>query len=100
MSEHTPTPWARYDDGKLAARGWIKSVCKGIPEQMVAQAIGVGAIEEREANAAFIVRAVNSHDDLVKALEAMLEKHGGLEISPAARQARAALAKAVGGANG
>ena len=65
---HTPTPWIVSDHAGRAARGWIKSVCKGFPERMVAQALGQETVEERESNAAFIVKAVNNHQKLVEAL--------------------------------
>lgn len=63
MADHTPTPWA-----VMGNRGDIKSVCKGFPETMVAKAAGQPTRDERAANAAFIVEAVNNHDALVKHL--------------------------------
>jgi hypothetical protein len=38
------------------------------------------SMEEREANAAFIVRAVNAHDALVKALEDISKQHTSEEL--------------------
>lgn len=70
MTSHTPTPWALVEGPK--ARGSIKSVCKGLPQSIVAQAGGQPTVEEREANAAFIVNACNAHDALVKALKGLL----------------------------
>lgn len=61
MTEHTETPWET-----MGSRGDIKSVCKGFPERMVAKATGQPTSEERAANAAFIVKAVNAHDALVE----------------------------------
>ena len=72
---HTPTPWALVEGPK--ARGMIKSVCRGLPQQMVAQATGQHTTEEREANAAFIVKACNEHDALrrrVVALETIIRE--------------------------
>lgn len=61
---HSPLPWVIYSD-----RGDIKSSCKGFPEVAVAKVLGQETSGERQANAEMIVRAVNSHDVLVKALE-------------------------------
>lgn len=61
---HTPTPWRIEDDtikaGKNDTHLFDIYECPGL---------GVAA----EANAAFIVRAVNSHDTLVEALETLVE---------------------------
>lgn len=78
--EHTPTPWkasgnAVFRDGHCLA--------------MTGTDIWMPEVEE--ANAAFIVRACNAHDDLVAALEAVAEARMPGE---ARRIARAALAKA------
>jgi len=63
--QHTPTPWdlqtlrVSLVPVMIRVNGYIK--------------------ETAEANAAFIVRAVNAHDELVKALRdmlAMVERHG------------------------
>lgn len=54
---YTPTPWHFSDDG------W--EIYSEPSYQSVAQLL---AVPEVEANADFIVRAVNSHDALVKAL--------------------------------
>lgn len=55
-AEHTPTPW------KVEKSGVIMDMHEAV----------VGTLLERptqSANAAFIVRAVNAHDDLVAALK-------------------------------
>ena len=54
--KHTPTPWHQYASGTMihGADGYY---------------IGVTQSKTPEADAAFIVRAVNSHDALVKSLE-------------------------------
>ena len=58
--KHTPTPWAIFKAGIGEENG-----------------DGIASLwregEEREANAALIVRAVNSHDELVKALKSLVE---------------------------
>jgi hypothetical protein len=75
MSEtqkHTPTPWraskARKSSNFCAYVAFVQTVD---PASVLAKVSG-GPTDDREvaeANAAFIVRAVNAHDDLVKALE-------------------------------
>lgn len=53
------------------------------------------------ANAAFIVRAVNAHADLVEALQNLLsatEEVGYVHYGPLRKKARAAIAKATGAA--
>lgn len=71
--KHTVTPW-ECDGGDIwvdarqqvcCGRGY--SECCGEPDVIGGQELVATASPE---NAAFIVRAVNSHDDLVKALEA------------------------------
>ena len=99
---HTPTPWktgnafdcardhAISADGNLIAR----VMGNGYP-------IGTGWSPESAANADLIVRAVNAHDALVAALEAitgMVEAYAGHPMSNDKRtkDARAALAAAKG----
>lgn len=75
MGEHTPTPWAtEYRKGQNSFYG------QDIYEAATGETIATAAwypvalsdthtTTNREANAAFIVKAVNCHDDLVAALE-------------------------------
>lgn len=103
-SKHTPTPWFASEDGDGenygastlvdARNGYIASV--GAPFAEVA--------EENLANAAFIVRAVNAHDDLVAALHEYMSQFGqaleayGIAFTDSQKiadaKARAALARA------
>jgi hypothetical protein len=82
---HTPTPWHVFDD---------KAECPGIEAENVTIVVfgdkltitedcGVQGetAEEARANAAFIVRAVNSHDALVEALEAAQAALNGTEVN-------------------
>lgn len=62
-AQHTPTPW-HVGDGK-AARIIYGQDGYAIADATVYHGRHGGA---EEANAAFIVRAVNAHDDLVAAL--------------------------------
>lgn len=63
--KHTPTPWARCapdDCAIMANREIIATTFQGRDDYEE-------NYERREADAAFIVRAVNAHDALVEALE-------------------------------
>jgi hypothetical protein len=85
MSKHTPTPWTVPDGGIRPAIYTADEV------EHIATMADTG--DEMEANAAFIVRAVNSHDALVEALlEVRKCGNGGAKLSRAASdKARAAL---------
>ncbi|MCK8788244.1 hypothetical protein M0638_28235, partial [Roseomonas sp. NAR14] len=64
-TKHTPMPWSIDQDGKTAlitSNGELIAEC-GISDLPVKQ---------DQANAAFIVRAVNAHDALVAALRELL----------------------------
>jgi hypothetical protein len=71
--QHTPTPWGYDLNHTIAAvlpddEEWGVTVCQVAGEY----GIGRGKVsEEDKANAEFIVRACNSHDDMLKALEAI-----------------------------
>jgi len=64
MSEHTPTPWMVDDD-------MIITQVDAIPDDIICERTNEMPIKHSnwEANAAFIVKAVNNHDALVKALK-------------------------------
>jgi hypothetical protein len=106
--KHTPTPWRlgpfHKKDGSVAIHAKGESVFHMAP---------FASSEERaEANAAFIVKAVNAHEGLVKALERAItyieltcDEEAGEEAAEAKHDldmARAALkaADAAGGENG
>ena len=100
MAEHTPTPW-RYRPNHYDDWGWIK----GPDGRLTATARSSGeydgdehraaGTDPYEANAAFIVKCVNSHDALVKALENICgaAEHCGDEDAPVVVAARAVLAR-------
>jgi hypothetical protein len=79
IQKHTKTPWAvnpfraqidAFDGGR---DGDPQAVCKMLwPTDARSEA-------ETEANAAFIVKAVNAHEQLVKALEAWIKHFGPIE---------------------
>ena len=62
MSEHTPTPW-RYQEKSDAYTHIVRS-----GERFIFQ-LSQNTNGESEATARFIVKAVNSHDAMVKKLE-------------------------------
>lgn len=68
VSEHTPTPWQTKEGHSvvsiLSDTGIRIATTDGTPYYK-----SVGELDK--ANAAFIVKAVNSHDDLVAALQAL-----------------------------
>ena len=65
MSKHTPTPWV------LNTTGDRSIVTSSGGDFAVLHTCWPGNVDEREANAAFIVLAVNSHAALVEALTAL-----------------------------
>ena len=71
---HTPTPWRVAPSGGISGNGEIV-VCNDIPtlieceEKPITDGFG-----RASANAEFIVRAVNSHAELVEALRALLSE--------------------------
>lgn len=108
MAEHTPTPWGRGKTGPdqimiLGDKGSGNYVCHIQIAQCGGGAIARAMEPERKANAEFIMRAVNSHDDLLAALNGLLEMSSActtdVEVIENVRRrevARAAIAKAEG----
>ncbi len=96
--KHTPTPWHLRDGATngevhVCAPGRTIAVCDARPPN------------ECEANAEFIVKAVNSYDDMLEALEALVKyvdalndvsDEGGLTLCDEYDNAVAAIAKAKG----
>lgn len=74
MTQHTPTPW-KLDgvigiegaDGKLVGN----ALNPFFANQKQVKANIVPSVEAAQANAAFIVQAVNAHDALVEALRVL-----------------------------
>ena len=95
MAEHTPTPWlAAIED---LSQGTVKAAIDG---HMIHIATISGSMTNPEiaADAAFIVKAVNAHDDLVIALtEISCTFDGSWRVGSLERsvgdKARAALSK-------
>lgn len=98
-AKHTPTPWhAGHDeDGHLVFNSDLSAVVAGTDTDE-------GNYETEHANAEFIVRAVNSHADLLAACELVIRQHdevGGTDNDTiylaGLIAARAAIAKATKG---
>lgn len=100
MSEHTPTPWRLP---KVPAEAPDATIVCDADGGSIADCTPAGPWipeEQAEANAAFIVRAVNSHDALVKAIHdylAVFDRCGGSESVSAQEfaDARAAMGAAL-----
>jgi hypothetical protein len=60
MTEHTPTPWTIYDDADP-----LKIAIKGIRRDIGGAHVATVLSHE---NATFLLKAVNNHEALVKAL--------------------------------
>lgn len=111
MSAHTPTPWEveapnskteEFEEWRHTNKYSVRGPCPQGSPCISFQICQLSSVNSNEAeDAAHIVKCVNAHDDLVKALKAsvaILEKIDTLRhISPefdALDNARAALAKA------
>lgn len=91
MSNHTPTPWEVGEDVGQAERSIVTAECRDI----CTCETGFG---DAEANAEFIVRAVNAHDDLLNACREILradEYTPDWHVTDAIELAKAAIAKAT-----
>ena len=106
-SEHSPLPWvvgrpdvdgdARYSYGIRDREDWV------LADVLTTCAYSDAAGRElAEANAEFIVRCVNSHDDLLAALKAIVAGYDGptvdigTAVSSHIQAARMAIKKAEG----
>jgi len=76
MTEHTPTPWRVQAGSGNSEEAFTITTS----DRVIASVAGEG-YANRQANAAFIVRAANSHAALVAALRAV-EWRGGFESCP------------------
>lgn len=71
--KHTPTPWTHHLGTILAIRKCgNRSVAITLSRGMH-DLCEIDTFDEREANAALIVRAVNAHEQLVGALESVAQ---------------------------
>lgn len=77
-TEHSPIPW------QISGHGYVVAEC--IP--VCGQALAIRAADERHgmqneaiANAAFIVKAVNSHDRLIQALQFVIDGYDNQDVN-------------------
>jgi len=100
---HTPGPWVNDEGLHNMMEFRIYSPTGRVIARLQDFTTFREDVEEAEANAAFIVRACNAHEELVKALETLLERangldqsatHDGLSNCNAITKARIAIAKA------
>jgi hypothetical protein len=87
VSTHTPGPWEKTQSHDIFQVGGncLVASCSG----------NSGFYPNAEANAAFIVRACNSHDDLLEVLEAIIISQSAI-LDNLKVKAIAAIAKAKG----
>ena len=111
ITGHTPGPWTIYDDGgeedsSDIIMAWIDDEDSGEKYDIAAMLLD-RPIGERKANAEFIIRACNSHDALLEALEEydLFSQQNDnwsdgdeFDVPEFVLKARAAIAKAKGGA--
>lgn len=83
--KHTPAPW-HAENGTIYSQYATIGSAHGKTRNDA----------ENDANAAFIVRAVNAHDALVEALEEFIGSHATFSVPSIAAKARAALRAAKG----
>jgi hypothetical protein len=108
MSEHTPTPWTyrtqEYDDwgfirGPKGSDGFapVAAIARGETSE-TRDAHRKAGTDPYGPNASFIVKAVNNHEALVKALTEMCEafEFGVDQKSPVVVEARGLLASVSG----
>ena len=81
LGEHTATPWIKQyvatQDGKGGTKRFF--VCGGSDHSIIVATLK-GWDGDDEANAAFIVQAVNAHDELVEALKEIAEGRGRFDF--------------------
>lgn len=111
-TQHTPGPWNFKDreNGNDAQAEFPTKINFGLEGYGVGSVVGsvyvwMRDLDTAKANAAFIVRACNSHDDLLAALQSIStlascapnddEKISGQEFTRIMNTARAAIAKAT-----
>lgn len=80
MADHTPTPW-QWDSGIIPpdGPGTYSDIYVNGGEIIIAQVND--QIEQGKANAEFIIKAVNHHDALVKALQVLLDEATSFSVS-------------------
>jgi hypothetical protein len=92
MTEHTPTPWAEGEPRIIVRE--VPGMCDGGDYYAVAETHyhSLLSYDESIANAAFIIKAVNNHEEALDIIESLL----GLELGSGER-AMAFLDRVKGG---
>jgi len=78
MADHTPTPWYMTNRYEIGPRIESDDQSDGMHEPVMDVWVG----ENRAADAAFILNAVNSHDALVAALRDMVDHFKPFRLKP------------------
>jgi hypothetical protein len=88
MNDHTPTPWMTHRAGEMLPDDWMIMADMGLTPNgiqqvsTVARALSIRQTPETTAaNAAFIVKAVNSHEALVKALQFIADGYDNQDVN-------------------
>lgn len=92
-----PTPGEWKVGLECDESGWVDLQAESVPWPHIIGSMRSLYFKTNRANAELVVRAVNSHADLLAALEAMVAMHEtGVVSLGAVRLARAAIARATG----
>ena len=74
--EHTPTPWTVFNpDNDQHIGDYLEIYHESI---LIADVLRPGPVDAK-ANAAFIVKAVNSHEELLESLQSIVDRLEGAE---------------------
>lgn len=93
-AQHTPTPWTNPTDGGVKAPAERTMLRSGREVPFRVCTMQDGDLETVRANAAFIVRACNAHNELITLLTDAHRALGGAHIPGLPSKIRAALSKA------
>lgn len=109
-SQHTPTPWF-YDEGGFSKGGtvrqssdqrtgsYIRAQRDSGAHPAVCKMLKIHGYEQNQANAAFIVRAVNAHQELLGVLKA-IAGYTSMPNSPEGRDLTKRLLEAIAKSEG
>lgn len=97
-TKHTPTPWHYVENKRLGLMQICDTIYHNKGETSLITSINTNDphLHNAQANAAYIVKAVNCHEQLVEALKALRNaaRKQGYEFGSVSGQVRAALAAA------
>lgn len=98
MSEHTPGPWRVR--GRTKIRGTVLGMRYKIADVCYPESGGEYERRETKANAEFIVRACNAHEELVAAVDAAARYFEARNLGEPAHELQARLVAALAKAEG